>query len=105
ETLGWVNSIFGIGLIGGTLIAGRLPERLRTATWLTILVGLNALGVVAYVGTDILTIVVFSGFCWGLVIGQMAPLHRTMLQINSPENALGRIMGVNHVHSEVGHLL
>lgn len=105
ETLGWVNSIFGLGLIGGTLIAGRLPERLRTATWLTILVGLNALGVVAYVGTDILTVVIFAGFCWGLVIGQMAPLHRTMLQINSPENAVGRIMGVNHVHSEVGHLL
>lgn len=105
ETLGWVNSIFGVGLIGGTLIASRLPERLRTATWLTILVGLNAVGVVAYVGTDILTVVVIAGFCWGLVIGQMAPLHRTMLQINSPDAAVGRIMGVNHVHSEVGHLL
>src|SRR5690606_14834697 len=93
ETLGWVNSIFGMGLIGGTLIALRLPERLRTATWLTILVGLNALGVVAYVGTDILQVVVAAGFCWGLIIGQMAPVHRTMLQINSPESALGRIMG------------
>jgi len=105
ETLGWVNSIFGIGLIGGTLIAGRLPESFRTATWLTILVGMNALGVLAYVGTDILGVVVAAGFCWGLIIGQMAPLHRTMLQINSPENAVGRIMGVHHVHSEVGHLL
>ncbi len=105
ETLGWVNSIFGIGLIGGTLIAIRLPERLRTATWLTILVGLNAVGVIAYVGTDILGVVVVAGFCWGLIIGQMAPLHRTMLQINSPDDALGRIMGVSHVHSEVGHLL
>ncbi len=105
ETLGWVNSIFGIGLIGGTLIALRLPESLRTATWLTILVGLNAVGVIAYVGTDILGVVVAAGFCWGLIIGQMAPLHRTMLQINSPDDAVGRIMGVSHVHSEVGHLL
>ena len=48
ETLGWVNSIFGIGLIGGTLIASRLPESFRTATWLTVLVGMNALGVLAY---------------------------------------------------------
>lgn len=105
ETLGWVNSIFGLGLVGGTLIAGRLPQRLRTATWLTFLVGLNAVGVLAYVGTDVLAVVVVAAPLWGLIIGQMAPLHRTMLQINSPENAVGRIMGVHHVHSEVGHLL
>jgi DHA3 family macrolide efflux protein-like MFS transporter len=105
EALGWVNAIFGIGLIGGTLIAGRLPERLRTATWLTVLVGMNALGVLAYVGTDIVTVVVMAAPLWGLIIGQMAPLHRTMIQINSPEQAVGRIMGVNHIHSEVGHLL
>lgn len=105
ETLGWVNSIFGLGLVGGTLIAGRLPQRLRSATWLTFLVGLNAVGVLAYVGTDMLAVVVVAAPLWGLIIGQMAPLHRTMLQINSPENAVGRIMGVHHVHSEVGHLL
>ena len=105
EALGWVNSIFGVGLIGGTLIASRLPQRFRTATWLTILVGMNALGVLAYVGTDILIVVIFAAPFWGLIIGQMAPLHRTMVQINSPEQAVGRIMGVNHIHSEVGHLL
>ena len=105
EALGWVNSIFGIGLISGTVISARLPERMRTATWLTVLVGLNAVGVLAYVGTDILTVVVFAAPLWGLIIGQMAPLHRTMIQVNSPEQAVGRIMGVNHIHAEVGHLL
>jgi DHA3 family macrolide efflux protein-like MFS transporter len=105
EALGWVNSIFGIGLIGGTVIAGRLPQRFRTATWLTILVGMNALGVLAYVGTDILTVVVLAAPFWGLIIGQMAPLHRTMVQINAPQEAVGRIMGINHIHAEVGHLL
>lgn len=105
EALGWVNSIFGLGLVGGTVVAGRLPERFRSATWLTALVGMNALGVLAYVGTDILAVVVVAAPFWGLIIGQMAPLHRTMIQLNSPEAALGRIMGVNHIHSEVGHLL
>jgi hypothetical protein len=42
---------------------------------------------------------------WGLVIGAMAPLLRTMIQINSPEEMLGRITGVSQVHSEVAHLL
>ena len=105
EALGWVNSIFGIGLIGGTLIAGRMPRRFRSATWLTVLVGMNALGVLAYVGTDLIGVVIVAAPFWGLIIGQMAPLHRTMIQVNSPEQAVGRIMGVNHIHSEVGHLL
>jgi DHA3 family macrolide efflux protein-like MFS transporter len=105
ETLGWVNSIFGLGLVGGTLIAGRLPERFRSATWLTFLVGMNAVGVLAYIGTDILAVVTAAAPFWGVIIGMMAPLHRTMIQVNSPEDAVGRIMGVNHIHSEVGHLL
>jgi predicted MFS family arabinose efflux permease len=105
ETLGWINSIFGVGLVGGTLIAGRLPERFRTAAWLTTLVGLNAVGVLAYVGTDSLTVVTFAAPFWGVIIGMMAPLHRTLIQVNSPDRLVGRIMGVNHIHSEVGHLL
>ncbi|HEX6219616.1 MAG TPA: MFS transporter [Acidimicrobiia bacterium] len=105
ETLGWINSIFGIGLVGGTLIAGRLPQEFRNAVWLTTLVGLNAVGVLAYVGTDSLTVVTFAAPFWGVIIGMMAPLHRTLIQINSPDRFVGRIMGVNHIHSEVGHLL
>jgi predicted MFS family arabinose efflux permease len=105
EALGWVNSIFGLGLVTGTILAGRLPERLRTAVTLTTLVGLNALGVLAYIGTDVLAVVVAAAPFWGVIIGMMAPLHRTMIQINAPDSLVGRIMGVNHIHSEVGHLL
>lgn len=105
ETLGWVNSVFGLGLVAGTLLVGRLPARFRTAVTLTTLVGANALGVLAYVGTDILSVVLAAAPFWGVIIGMMAPLHRTMLQINTPDQFMGRIMGVNHIHSEVGHLL
>ncbi len=105
ETLGWVNALFGIGMVTGTRISARLPERYRTARGLTAVVGLNAVGVVLYVGTGILPIVATAGAVWGLVIGAMVPLHRTLLQINSPEHMVGRIMGVNQMHSEGGHLI
>ena len=105
EALGWVNSIFGIGLVGGTLIIGRMPDRYRTAFWLTVLVAMNGLGVLLYVGTDLLPVVVIAAPIWGLIIGMMAPLHRTLIQVNSPDAVVGRIMGVNHIHSEVGHLI
>jgi len=105
ETLGWVNSILGIGLVAGTLIASRLKAKFRTARFVTILVAMNALGVLAYVGTDKLAVVVPSGAFWGLIIGMMAPLLRTMIQLNSPDQMVGRIMGVSHIHSEFGHLI
>lgn len=105
ETLGWVNSIFGLGLITGTWVISRLPRSLRTARALTAIVALNAVGVLAYVGTDMLSVVVVAAPFWGLIIGMMAPLHRTMIQLNSPDAMVGRIMGVNHIHSEIGHLV
>ena len=61
ETLGWVNSIFGLGLVVGTLVAARLPARFRTARFLALVVGLNSVGVWAYVGTDLLAVVVPAG--------------------------------------------
>ena len=105
ETMGWVASIFGIGLITGTWISGRIPQRLRTARVLTVIVGLNALGVVAYIGTDMLQVVVVAAIFWGIIIGVMAPLHRTLIQVNSPDELIGRIMGVSHIHAEGGHLI
>ncbi|MEX1125684.1 MAG: MFS transporter [Acidimicrobiia bacterium] len=105
ETLGWVNSLFGIGLVTGTLISSRIPPHLRTARMVVFLVALNSVGVLLYVGTDRLPVVVMAGMTWGLVIGAMAPLLRTMIQINSPEELMGRITGVSHVHSEVAHLM
>lgn len=105
ETLGWVNSLFGVGLVAGTVISSRIPARLRTARTVVILVALNSVGDLLYVGTDRLPVVVMAGMTWGLVIGTMAPLLRTMIQINSPDELLGRITGVSQVHSEVAHLL
>ncbi len=105
ETLGWVNSLFGVGLVTGTVLATRLPQHLRSARTLTVLVGLNALGVVAYVGTGRLPVVMTAGVIWGVLIGMLVPLHRTLLHINTTERMMGRTMGVNQMHSEVGHLI
>jgi DHA3 family macrolide efflux protein-like MFS transporter len=105
ETLGWVNSIFGLGLVSGTWIASRLPARYRSARSLVLIVALNSVGVLAYVGTDRLRVVVVAGVFWGMLIGIMAPLLRTLIQLNTREEMMGRITGVTQIHQEVGHLL
>lgn len=105
ETLGWVNSLFGIGLVTGTWVASRLPARYRSARSLVLIVALNSVGVLAYVGTDRLPVVVVAGMFWGVLIGIMAPLLRTLIQLNTRDELMGRIASVTQIHQEVGHLL
>jgi predicted membrane-bound spermidine synthase len=61
--------------------------------------------VLAYVGTDRLRVVIVAGAFWGVLIGIMAPLLRTLIQLNTREEMMGRITGVTQIHQEVGHLL
>ncbi len=104
EMLGVVNTIFGVGLVAGTGVASRLPGPLRGARSVAWLVGLNGFGALIYVGTTLLPVVMTGAIVWGLIIGVMAPLARTMIHINSPEGQVGRVMGVTQVHSEVAKL-
>ncbi|MGH8916427.1 MAG: MFS transporter [Acidimicrobiia bacterium] len=105
ETLGWVNSVFGLGLVAGTWLASRFPSKYRTARVLVLIVALNSVGVLGYVGTDHLRVVVIAGALWGMLIGVMAPLLRTLIQLNTADEVMGRITGVTQVHQELGHLL
>lgn len=105
ETIGWVNTLFGIGLVAGTLGVARLPERLRGARTVLALTACNGVGAMLYVGTANLLVVVAGGMIWGFVIGLFAPIVRTMLHLNSPEPMIGRVTSVSQVMAEVGKLL
>lgn len=104
ETIGWVNTVFGVGLVAGTVVAGRLPEHLRSARMVLILMALNGIGSAVYVATANLTVVAIGGMCWGVVIGVFFPVVRTMLHLNSPKGMIGRIVGVSQVVAEIAKL-
>jgi predicted MFS family arabinose efflux permease len=104
ETIGFVNTIFGLGLVGGTWLVTRLPSASRSARFVLLLVAANGLGAILYVGTDRLPIVIAGGFVWALLIGLFVPTVRTMLHVNSPRAMVGRVMGVSQMIGEVGKL-
>lgn len=105
EAIGWVNSIFGIGLVLGTATAPRLPKGLRGATGLLGLLILNGLGANIYVGTESLVTVTVGGFVWGVFIGWFAPIFRTLIHLHSPEKMIGRITATTQMHAESAKLL
>ncbi|MGH8873997.1 MAG: MFS transporter [Acidimicrobiia bacterium] len=105
EAMGWVNSVFGLGLVAGAAALPRLPRSLTSARGVATVIALNGVGAVAYAGTDRLGVVVGGAVFWGVVIGLMAPMVRTLIHLNSPEALVGRITGTTQVHSEAAHLL
>lgn len=105
ETIGFVNTVFGIGLVAGTWMVARLPRAARSARAVLVLVALNGLGAILYVGTDRLPVVVAGGFVWAVMIGVFVPIVRTMLHVNSPRPMVGRVMGVSQMLSEAGKLV
>ena len=105
ETIGWVNTVFGFGLVAGAWLLMRLPERVLRARVLAVVCALMGLGATLYVGTDDVRIVAVGAFVWALVVGGAEPLLRTLIQADSPDEYVGRVAGTSRVHQHAGELV
>lgn len=105
EVLGWVNMVFGFGLVAGAVSLSRLPEGLVSGRGLATITALNGGGALLYVSTGNILVVLAGAIVWGFLIGLLVPIVRTMLHLNSPEELVGRITGVAELHHQGGELL
>lgn len=104
-TIGWMNALFGLGMVSGALLFTRLPQRVISARGLALVASAVGLGALAYVGTDILVVVAIGSVVWGLIIGVADVLLRTLIQASSPDELVGRIAGTSQMHRQAGELL
>lgn len=105
EMIGYMNSLFGAGIAVGSW----LLTRART-TWLTartMALGAAAMGMcsILYVGTTKLPVIAVGALMWGLVIGAVEPLLRTLMQTDAPPEYVGRVMGTAQVHRHAGEVV
>lgn len=105
EALGWVNTVFGGGVVAGSVILGRLPQRYVCARAALIGAVASGVGAVVYTGTSNIRVVVAGAAYWGIVLGVMFPMVRTLIQLATPDQLVGRVMGTTNVSSQVGELL
>jgi len=105
ETIGYMNSLFGAGIATGAWVLTRLPSKATSARGLAL--GVTAMGLCAtlYVGTTNLWVIAVGALVWGAVIGAAEPLLRTLMQIDAPEEYVGRIMGTAQVHRSAGEIV
>ena len=104
-TLGWMNSLFGVGMVAGTLLGPRLPSFWWRPKALPFLVALNGAAGVIYVSTNRLWVVAIGAFCWGSVIGILYPVYRTLVQSATPDHLMGRVQGASQMLSDVLRLV
>jgi MFS transporter, DHA3 family, macrolide efflux protein len=105
ETIGYVNSLFGLGIAFGAWVLTRIPSRFTNARALAAGVALMGLCSALYVGTSDLRVIAAGALVWGMVIGAVEPMLRTLMQLDTPEEYLGRVMGTAQVHRSAGEIV
>lgn len=105
QWIGWMNTVFGFGLVSGAILLPRLPKNIITAGGLATMAALCGLGAIGYVGSTDLRLVAAGSLLWGLVLGATEPLLRTLLHINSPEEYVGRVVSTAQYHKNAGELI
>lgn len=103
-TLGWVNSVFGLGMACGALLLDRAPQRFATLPRITALAAAGGIGAMIYSGTASLAVVVVGAAVWGSLLGMLSPTIRTMVQVETPDDLIGRAMGAMQLHERAGDL-
>lgn len=93
EAVGWVNALFGVGMVTGATVLERGAARrpgFRVAVALSVVAGLGAM---LYVGTASLAWVAVGAVAWSLPLGALLPLLRTLAQRATRPGMVGRVMG------------
>jgi DHA3 family macrolide efflux protein-like MFS transporter len=103
-TLGWVNSVFGLGMAGGALLVDRAPRRFATLPRVTVLAAGGGIGAMLYSGTATLVVVIVGALVWGALLGLLSPSVRTLVQVETPDELIGRAMGAMQLHERAGDL-
>lgn len=94
EWTGWLNAIMGAGATVGSLALLKVPQRRQTVEFAAWLVALVGIGTVVYVGTSSPWVAAVGMAVLGVGWGLFEPLLNLVVQRDSPEGVVGRVMGV-----------
>jgi DHA3 family macrolide efflux protein-like MFS transporter len=92
-----LQSVFGVWLVAGGLLATRLGERLASFGWVALGVGASGLTAIVYLGTPWVAVAFAGVALWGVATAVISGPSRTVLQRSSPERAHGRVLSADFV--------
>ncbi|MBA2607759.1 MAG: MFS transporter [Actinobacteria bacterium] len=90
-----LQTVFGVFLVAGGLIAARVGDRMATFMWVVGGVVASGFSALLYLGTGSLAVAVIGVSLWGVATALIwGPAH-TVLQRSSPPSAHGRVMATD----------
>ena len=100
-----LQTVFGVCLVTGGLIAARLADRIASFRWVAVGVGGSGVAAIIYLGTPFV-VVAFAGVAiWGVFTALISGPSRTVLQRSSPERTHGRVLSADFVAGSAADLL
>lgn len=100
-----LQTVFGVCLVTGGLIAARLADRIASFRWVALGVGGSGVAAIVYLGTPFV-VVAFAGVAvWGVFTALISGPSRTVLQRSSPEHTHGRVLSADFVAGSSADLL
>ncbi|MDX1510128.1 MAG: MFS transporter [Nitriliruptorales bacterium] len=91
--IGFVNSLFGLGLFAGSRLLDRSADRRLGFLAAIVISMISGVGAALYFGTASLAIVLVGAVVWSVPLGALIPLVRTLAQRATQPGMVGRVMG------------
>jgi predicted MFS family arabinose efflux permease len=104
QTFASLQTVFGVFLVGGGLLAARLGGHIASFGWVAAGVAASGLTAVIYLGTPWLLVAYAGVALWGVATAVISGPSRTVLQRSSPEHTHGRVMSADMVAASAAQL-
>ena len=89
--MGWLSALSGVGGIVGALIAAAIPARYINVRSLLIVLALDGLGSLIYVGTPYVAVACAGQLILGVAFSAFGPIKDTLVQLHTPLSSIGRV--------------
>ena len=104
-TFGWLQTIFGLGLVTTTAVLPRMGERVVSVKAQAATVLASSVAVTVYLASGSLAVAAVGIFLWGSITAVFLPPFYTLLQRSTPADSHGRVMATAGTATGIGGLV
>jgi predicted MFS family arabinose efflux permease len=104
EVFAALQTVFGVFLVAGGVLAARVGERIASFGWVALGVGASGITAIIYLGTPFVAVAFIGVGLWGVATAVISGPSRTVLQRSSPAVAHGRVMAADLLSANAAEL-
>jgi predicted MFS family arabinose efflux permease len=100
-----LQTVFGIFLVAGGLLAARVGDRMASFRWVAVGVAASGVTAIIYLGTPFVAVAFGGVALWGVATALISGPSRTVLQRATPGRAHGRVLSADFVTANLAEMI